>query len=177
MTQPVNRVTKWSDEQYKERRLQNHSIALLVFFFYTGGVLLLWSIDAFEGFKRCRESPFLFTGFTLWGAVATAAACFLWNAHKKSPWRAGIGKVTPSFVPPPPVTPKEVEPETVILTPERRFPEFVGCLREVEPESSRLSHSEGFTSQRGVVTSRCCGHSTLSNSTERLQNEEAAKEE
>lgn len=59
-------------------------LASIIFFFYTGGVAVVWITDAAKDFHNFKLCPFGFTGFTIWGLIATAFGVFLWKDKGKS---------------------------------------------------------------------------------------------
>lgn len=55
------------------------AFASIIFFFYTGGIVLLFSVDTMEGFIRFKDMPFTMVGMYIWGLIATGFGVFLWN--------------------------------------------------------------------------------------------------
>ncbi len=54
-------------------------LALIIFFFYTGGIIVVWFSDSMRDFENFKREPVFFIGFTIWGLIATAFGVFLWN--------------------------------------------------------------------------------------------------
>lgn len=59
-------------------------LAAIIFFFYSGGIVLLFSIDAVEDFIRFKDMPFPMVGMYIWGLIATGFGVFLWNDKGKT---------------------------------------------------------------------------------------------
>lgn len=59
-------------------------LASIIFFFYTGGIVVIFSIDFLENFKRFNELPITLIAFYIWGLIATVFGVFLWNDKGKS---------------------------------------------------------------------------------------------
>ncbi len=59
-------------------------LASIIFFFYTGGITLVWITEAMRDFENLKREPWLLAGITIWGLIATAFGVFLWNDKGKS---------------------------------------------------------------------------------------------
>lgn len=61
------------------KHILSRLLALVIFFFYTGGIILLWFTEAMRDFETFKREPLLLICFTIWGLLATAFGVFLWN--------------------------------------------------------------------------------------------------
>lgn len=66
------------------KHILSRLLALVIFFSYTGGIVVIFSIDFLDNFKRLNESPITLIVFYIWGLIATAFGVFLWNDKGKS---------------------------------------------------------------------------------------------
>ncbi len=59
-------------------------LASIIFFFYIGGIAVVWFSEAMRDFETLKREPLLLVGISIWGLIATGFGVFLWNDKGKT---------------------------------------------------------------------------------------------
>lgn len=84
--------TLWYDENLLSRIL-----ALVIFFFYGGGVVAVWFTEGMRDFECFKREPVALTFLTIWALLAVNFGVYLWKDKGQSLWSFIVAAVGNRF--------------------------------------------------------------------------------